>query len=126
VTQVVDSSVVLAYLLGEPGGEVLTVETGPFLLSTVNLTEVLTKVIDHGLDADAVLRILRPLAIDYVDHGVEDAARAARLRPLSRHLGLSLGDRICLAVAQRLGVPVLTSDRNWRDLDAGIDIRLIR
>ncbi|WP_394646796.1 type II toxin-antitoxin system VapC family toxin [uncultured Sphingomonas sp.] len=126
MTQVVDSSVVLAYLLEEPGGDVLTRGEASFLLSTVNLTEVLTKIIEHDLDPETVLRILRPLPIDYVEHGRDDAMLAARLRPISRHLGLSLGDRICLALGQRLGVPVLTSDRKWSELDIAIDIRLIR
>ncbi|TCP34043.1 type II toxin-antitoxin system VapC family toxin [Sphingomonas sp. BK235] len=126
MTRVVDSSVVLAYLLGEPGGELLADDDGRFILSTVNLTEVLTVAMEHDLAPEMVLGILRPLPVDHVEHGVDDAIGAARLRPLSRHLGLSLGDRVCLALGQRLGVPVLTSDRRWTDLDLGIDVRLIR
>ncbi|MBW6527930.1 type II toxin-antitoxin system VapC family toxin [Sphingomonas sp. RHCKR7] len=123
---VVDSSVVLAYLLDEPGGELLAGHDGPFLLSTVNLTEVLTVTMEHDLAPELVLRILNSLSLDHVEHGEDDAIRAARLRPLSRHLGLSLGDRVCLALGQRLDMPVLTSDRRWADLDLGIDVRLIR
>ena len=56
MTLVVDSSVVLAFLLGEPGGERLSQEAGPLLLSTVNLTEVLTKVVERGGAFDALQR----------------------------------------------------------------------
>ncbi|WP_288458976.1 type II toxin-antitoxin system VapC family toxin [uncultured Sphingomonas sp.] len=126
MTLVVDSSVVLAFLLGEPGGERLAQEAGPLLLSTVNLTEVLTKVVERGGDPDLMASALRPLSIEPVEHRAEDAMRAARLRTTTRHIGLSLGDRACLALAQRLAVPVLTADHAWAELDVGIDIRLIR
>lgn len=87
---------------------------------------MLTKVIEHDLAPEMVLGILRHLPIDFLEHGTDDANRAAKLRPLSRHLGLSLGDRVCLALGQRLALPVITSDRRWADLDCGIDVRLIR
>jgi len=38
----------------------------------------------------------------------------------------SLGDRVCLALARRRGLPVLTTDKPWADLDLGIEVRLIR
>ncbi len=44
----------------------------------------------------------------------------------SRPRGLSLGDRICLALAEREGLPVYTADPHWADLPLGIDIRVIR
>ncbi len=123
---VVDGSVILAYVLGEEGGDVLAGDGGPFLLSAVNLTEVLTKVIERGMNPDDVVRALRLLPIEHVGHDRNDAMATARLRQPTRHLGLSLGDRACLALGQRHGVPVLTSDRDWARLDLGIDVRLIR
>lgn len=125
MTLVVDASVVLAYLLDEPGGDVLTGE-GPFCLSTVNLAEILTKAIERGLAAEAVLRVLERLPIDRFDYLTRDAVVAAELRLATRRYGLSLGDRACLALARRLDTPVLTAERVWAELDIGIDIRLIR
>lgn len=124
--QVVDSSVVIAYLRDEPGGDILTSDDGPFLLSTVNLAEVLTKVVELGLSIDDVNLVLRRLPIVHVDHDRDDARRAAELRPATVSLGRSLGDRICLALGQRFGVPVLTADTEWAALDIGVDVRLIR
>jgi len=123
---VIDASVLLAYVLGEPGGDILTREDGPFLLSSVNLAEVLSKLIDRGIDPDDMMRILKPLAVEHVAHDRADARLTAELRPLTRANGLSLGDRTCLALARRLGLPVLTADTQWAGLPLDIDIRQIR
>ena len=55
----------------------------------------------------------------------EDGLAIAELRPLTRVLGLSLGDRACLALGRRLGAKVFTADRVWQEV-AGIDVQLIR
>jgi ribonuclease VapC len=124
--QVIDASVVLAYLRDEPGGDVLVRDDGPFCLSTINLAEIMAKVIDLDLSSDDVTRVLKTLPIESVDFTREDAARTATLRTKSRRLGLSLGDRACLALGARLAIPVLSADRAWATLDLDIDIRLIR
>jgi ribonuclease VapC len=124
--QVVDSSVVLAYILDEPGGDVLMRGAGPFLLSSVNLTEVLTKLIDYDLNPDDVMLVLQQLPIEHAVYDRDDARSAADLRSITRMQGLSLGDRACLALARRRNVPVLTADTVWTKLDIGLDIRLIR
>jgi PIN domain nuclease of toxin-antitoxin system len=41
-------------------------------------------------------------------------------------LGLSLGDRACLALAAELGVVALTTDREWARADVGVEVALIR
>ena len=109
--QVIDASVVLAYLRDEPGGDVLVRDDGPFCLSTINLAEIMAKVIDLDLSSDDVTRVLKTLPIESVDFTREDAARTATLRTKSRRLGLSLGDRACLALGARLAIPVLSADR---------------
>ncbi len=67
-----------------------------------------------------------PLATRDVDRDL--ALAAARVWPATKRFGLSLGDRLCLALACREGMPVLTTDRAWKDVGPvlGIDIRLIR
>ncbi|MCW6035912.1 hypothetical protein K4A83_06450 [Spirulina subsalsa FACHB-351] len=48
------------------------------------------------------------------------------LRPLTKPLGLSLGDRACLALGLLLHQPVITADRQWNQLDLDLEIRVIR
>jgi PIN domain nuclease of toxin-antitoxin system len=47
---------------------------------------------------------------------------------LTRPAGLSLADRVCLALARRLGLRAMTADRAWRSVSAaiGVEIELIR
>lgn len=124
--QVIDTSALLAHLLDEPGGALLSQDAGPFVLCSVNLAETLTKLVDRGADLDDAMNVVRRLPIEHLDFGREDARRAAELRPMTKERGLSLGDRACLAVADRLGIPVATADRQWVELSLDIDVRLIR
>lgn len=64
--------------------------------------------------------------IEIVPFGIDDAALAASLVPLTRALGLSLGDRACLALAIRRDAAALTADRTWLRLDLAIEIDSIR
>ena len=57
----------------------------------------------------------------------EDLARqTGALRPVTKSLGLSLGDRACLALAQRERLPIVTADKSWAKLDLGIAIKVVR
>ena len=125
MTFVADASVILAHILGEPGGDRLE-RDGPFTVSAVNYAEVLSRVADRGGEERDVERLARRLGIEVVGLEREDALLAGQLRRATRSLGLSLGDRFCLALGQRLLTPVLTADRKWAELDICIDIRLIR
>lgn len=129
---VLDASALLAYLHQEPGFGVVesAVADGAFI-SVVNYCEVLARLADSGIDASAADRHLRERGIvggliHIVAMTVEDALLAADLRATTRALGLSLGDRVCLATGLRLGLPVVTADRAWADLMLGVEVRVIR
>ena len=123
---VVDASALLAVLLDEPGGEVVIPRLRGAIISTVNVAECFERAVDKGASAQAVRHLLINLEMDIVAFDLTQAASAADLKPLTRHIGASLGDRACLALALCRQTPVLTADRRWSELDIGIDIRLIR
>jgi len=100
-------------------------------MSAVNWAEVLSRLASAGADPDEVSQRLASEAemgdvLTVVALTGSDGPAIARLRPTTRHLGLSLADRACLALAQRLGLPVLTTDRAWAQLQIGVEIRLAR
>ncbi|MDP1631775.1 MAG: type II toxin-antitoxin system VapC family toxin [Caulobacter sp.] len=123
---VLDASAVLAVVLTEPGGDRVRPLIADSLLSAVNLAEVATRLLDLGFAAAEVDRLLERLRFSVVPFDAGLAVSAGRLRTQTRHLGLSLGDRACLALAQREQLPVLTADRAWARLDVGVEVVLIR
>ncbi len=132
MTAVLDASALLALLKGEPGAERVAeaLERGAYL-SAVNLAEVLSKLADWGEDpAEAQARMaqvgLLRAAVEVLPFTGEDALEVARLRALTRAYGLSFGDRACLALARRLGLPALTAERAWAELDLGIPVEVLR
>lgn len=124
---VLDASVLLAVLNGEPGADRLT----PQLLnvatsSTVNLAEVQSKLVSRGVDPeDAWKATLSPIreAAAFTD---EQAKIAGSLVARTSPFGLSLGDRACLALGIALKAPVYTADRSWKNLKLGIRIHVVR
>lgn len=126
--KVFDSSAVLAVLFEEPGAELSArwMDEGPALISCVNQVEVISRLIDQGATAAHAAATFATLPLQVREFTREHAHLAAALRAPTRTLGLSLGDRCCLALAQSLaGSEVITADRPWAKLK-GFKISLIR
>ncbi len=123
---VYDVSAVLALLFREPGAEAIRAELSTGVIGTANLVEVLSKLSDHGMPAREALRAVTMLGLEIVP--LMQAQGAATMRPSTRALGLSLGDRACLALARELNVTALTADRNWAKVAeaAGVAVQVIR
>lgn len=116
----------LALVFEEPGSERVLQEDGGLLLSSVNLVEVLDKIGDKQLDADAVQALLRRIGVLVISFDARQASLAASLRDVARPKLLSLADRACLALALDRKLPVLTADRVWAELGLVLDVQLIR
>lgn len=122
---VLDSSAVLALLANEPGAHVVEATLPGALLSTVNLAEIVAKLCERGMPAEEATSLIDSIGVEVAAFDAEQATRSGELRVSTRSAGLSLGDRACLALAQVRGLPVLTADSAWAQLDHP-DIRLIR
>lgn len=124
---VLDASVVLVVLNDEPGADKLTPELlSDATCSTVNLAEVQTKLMSAGVTpGEAWEDTLSPIreAEPFTD---EHARIAGSLVTQTRTLGLSLGDRACLALGLALKAPVYTADKSWKKLKLGVKIHVIR
>jgi len=122
-----DASALLAFLHREKGAERIAQDIRGAVICTVNLTEVLTKLFEKGLTVEKTQRILQSLHLEIINFDAQMATKAAELRLVTRHLGLSLGDRACLAVAEQLGLPVLTTDKQWLKIEnLSIDVICVR
>jgi ribonuclease VapC len=124
---VLDSSAVIALLRNEPGAELVATHIADAVISAVNLHEVAKKLFEAGFDAAAVRDTIGALELEVRPHDAEDAYLAASLTTSTKRLGRGPGDRSCMALAVGLGVPALTTDRDWAKLDIpGLTVQLIR
>jgi PIN domain nuclease of toxin-antitoxin system len=123
---VLDASVVMAFLKQEKGWDSVESHLASAALSTVNAAEVLSRYAEVGIDPELVHQQIEAMECEVVAVTMAHALIAAKLRPLTKPLGLSLGDRTCLALALERDCPVLTADRIWAKLNIGIPIKLIR
>lgn len=121
-----DASALLAYLKNEPGGEVVDGVLAESVMSSVNWAEVIQKSIAAGVDVDGMLNDLQALGLRVEPLTPEDGEMVGRLWVQTRQAGLSLGDRACLSLGLRLGVPVVTCDRAWAQLNVSVDVQVIR
>src|SRR5580700_10421951 len=124
---VLDASALLAVLNREPGADRLTPEMlSTATASTVNLAEVQGKLVSRGLTpGDAWEATLSPIR-DATSFTAEHAEVAGSLIAETRALGLSIGDRACLALGIALKAPVYTADKSWKKLKLGVAIHVIR
>ena len=96
------------------------------LIGTVNLLEVVSKLQELGSDEAQIRADIATAKFDVAEFDESMSWSAGLLRQPTRHLGLSLGDRACLALAASLGLPALTADRVWTQLDVGVEVVLCR
>lgn len=123
---VLDASAVLAVVNSEPGADIVAACMMDAAISAVNVAEVLSRLSDFGLDGKACRAVLAALNLRVIPFDEAAAIEAGELRAATRYLGLSLGDRACLALARSLKAGVVTADRNWSRLALDVEVRLIR
>jgi PIN domain nuclease of toxin-antitoxin system len=126
MSSVIDASALLAMLQDEPGGDRVVAALPDAFISAVNISEVVAKLCDKGFQPDQARETLEMLSLNVVDFDMSQAVAAGGLRPSTRSLGLSLGDRACLALAASSGVTALTTDRAWARLEVGVLVDVIR
>ncbi len=124
---VLDASALLAVLNRELGADKLTPQMlSSAASSTVNLAEVQSKLVSKGLNPDEAWEATLSPIREAVAFTAEHARTAGSLVVQTRTLGLSLGDRACLALGLALKAPVYTADKSWRSLKVGVRIHIIR
>ncbi len=109
---VLDASAILVFLSDEEGADVVEKAlVGEPRCGAANWSEVAQKVLGAGRDWSLVKALLVSYGILIEPVVVDDAEWAARR--WRRGENLSLADRLCLALAERIDMEILTADRAW-------------
>jgi ribonuclease VapC len=129
---VLDASALLAYLNEEPGAQAVEQALAEgACIGAANWAEVLSQVTESGAEPEALIdaleaRGLLGQTLKVLPWLAEDSLTVAQLYSVTKAVGLSLGDRSCLALGFRLALPVLTTNREWQKLPVNIEVRVVR
>ena len=123
---VLDTSAFLAVFKSEPGADRVMAVMHDCVMSSVNAAEVHTKLAEWGMPPELRDQAFALVPATIVDFDMELARSAGGMRSQTKTLGLSLGDRACLALARRKGLPAITADQTWAKVDVGAAVTLIR
>lgn len=123
-----DSSAIIALILGEAGAEIVAKDLDDAMVSMVNIAEVYAIVSrkiqnTRAVDAFFALKGVKPVPLSF-----EQAKSAGLYESIGKIFGLSLGDRCCLALAAEKNAVALTADTAWAKIGGSmnVEIRLIR
>ncbi|MBS0591502.1 MAG: type II toxin-antitoxin system VapC family toxin [Proteobacteria bacterium] len=124
---VFDASALLAVAFNEPGADEVMNLIAQYggEVSAVNWSEVAAKLAEHGVPEKDIARELSGFGLTVVPFDEAQALLAAALRTSTRKLGLSIGDRSCLALAKHRKARAVTADSSWLKL-AGHAIFAVR
>jgi ribonuclease VapC len=126
VVTVLDASALLALFNDEPGAQaVLDALAGDCLVSAVNQTEVLTKLLDKGLSKAEAISVMESVEIQVLAFDASQSLDTAWFRLETRTVGLSLGDRACLALARSRKAVALTADRPWLQVADAVGVTVL-
>jgi PIN domain nuclease of toxin-antitoxin system len=123
---VLDASALLVLINQEAGSEKVAAVISTACMSSVNVAEVVSKLMDKGFTEVEIREIFGALKVLIIPFDEEQGFIAGLLRADTKRLGLSLGDRACLSLAIQQKLSVLTADRVWAELQWGLNIQMIR
>lgn len=123
---VVDASAVLAFVLREKAATTIARVLPVAVIPAPNMSEVLYRALARGYQntAASLYENLLGAGLEVEPLVPEDSIRAAEHIAASRSAtttedtrSLSLGDGLCIAVAERLNLPVTGGDAHWKTIN---------
>lgn len=122
---VLDASALLALMRNEPGAELVAACVSRAMICAVNQAEVQSTLIAAGLDEQTSWSLQAQLECKSVPFDSHLAQLAGGLVGTTRSLGLSLGERACLALALDRKATAYTTNSKWKDLPIGVSVVVV-
>jgi PIN domain nuclease of toxin-antitoxin system len=124
---ILDASALLALIQNENGADIVRPLLNGAVMSSINVAEVMTALQRVDISPKESCTSISEIIKTIVPFDLEQAQYVAELQPYVQHKGLSLGDRACISLGQKLQAPVYTADKIWADLRLEtVTITLIR
>ncbi|MGI8785732.1 MAG: type II toxin-antitoxin system VapC family toxin [Acidobacteriota bacterium] len=123
---VLDASALLALLNNEPGAQRVKDILSESVIGAVNVCETVGKLANAGMDLSDARASIELINLEVVPFDAELAYKAGSLIVETKKLGLSLGDRACLALGLMLNQTVVTAERLWSKLKIDVTVEVIR
>ncbi|MET1755926.1 type II toxin-antitoxin system VapC family toxin [Novosphingobium sp. RD2P27] len=123
---VLDASALIAMLKQEKGAAKVAKGIASARMCAVNYAEVISHYSHLGMPPAAIDAMLDPLPIAIIPADRDISRIAGRLRAVTSSAGLSLGDRYCLALAHRDGLPAWTSDTQWNLVAGETGVKVVQ
>lgn len=123
---IVDASALLALIKNESGAKVVEELLGNIVMSSVNVSEVASILLDSEMSSEEAEEVIEPFISSIVPFDYKQSIECASLKKITKHLGLSLGDRACINLGIQLGLPIYTADKIWAKLKLECTIILVR
>ncbi len=123
---VLDASALLALLNDETGAEIVQEVLPDAVISSINFSEVVTRLALFGMPVNTVHDTLDILGLEIIPFDATLAYDIGDLAIATKHLGLSIGDRACLALAKNTERTAVTADKIWSKVNTSVTIKLIR
>lgn len=124
---VLDASALMALINNEEGADLVEAHITGGVMSVINFTEVLTKMLEQGIPEKVAMAVLDNFGIELIAFETQHILLVSLLRLKTKQQGLSLADRVCLSLGLQLKLPVVTTDKIWAKLNIpGLDVVLAR
>lgn len=122
-----DTSAIIALLKKEAGHKIVENVLAISAVSSVNFSELVATLSGEGIQSNDIDQITQNIVPEMISFDRELAIIAGKLISKTKPLGLSLGDRACIATALYCELPIYTSDKAWTKLDIpNLTINVIR
>jgi ribonuclease VapC len=122
---ILDASAFIALLRGEPGADTVAAILPWAIVSTVNQAEVHASLVAAGMDEQTAWWHIAEVKCESVPFDEEQARIAGGLARIGRSMGLSFGDRSCIALAIQRRATAYTTNPAWKKLDLGIQVEVV-
>lgn len=122
---VIDTSAILAYAFAEKGAAKVErwIDDGA-AVSALTVQETVSKLCQTGMGLEETDELVRALGLAVHPLDFDLAIRAGGMFALTKAFGLSHGDRACLALGQKLALPVVTADKAWSKVARDLRLRV--